>query len=137
MFGATRLKETTKKSYLKSACLITPFGSWNQVNPTIFEICLLYENKNNKYLIVNHNKYNYTGISHLALVGFFIIQFLFILSWTPLFFQMVSSLPMFYVRSIVEARLVYFQVHACLWTCFNTATCLIIILYEFAYLLVK
>ena len=24
MFGATRLKETTKKSYLKSACLITP-----------------------------------------------------------------------------------------------------------------
>ena len=33
-----------------SACLITPFGRWNQVNPTIFEICLLYENNNNKYL---------------------------------------------------------------------------------------
>ena len=32
------LKETTKISYLKSACLITPFGRWNQVNPTIFEI---------------------------------------------------------------------------------------------------
>ena len=49
VFGATRLKETTKKSYLKSACLITPFGRWNQVNPTIFEIFLLYENNNNKY----------------------------------------------------------------------------------------
>ena len=36
-------------SYLKSACLITPFGRWNKVNPTIFEICLLYENNNNKY----------------------------------------------------------------------------------------
>ena len=47
---ATRLKETTKESYLKSDCLITPFGSWNQFNPTIFEICLLYENNNNKYL---------------------------------------------------------------------------------------
>ena len=23
---------------------------WNQVNPTIFEICLLFENNNNKYL---------------------------------------------------------------------------------------
>ena len=43
MFGATRLKEITKISYLKSACLITPFGRWNQVNPTIFEICLLYK----------------------------------------------------------------------------------------------
>ena len=36
VFGATRLKETTKKSYLKSRCLITPFGRWNQVNPTYF-----------------------------------------------------------------------------------------------------
>ena len=42
-------KRTLKISYLKSACLITPFGRWNQVNPTIFEICLLYENNNNKY----------------------------------------------------------------------------------------
>ena len=39
----------TVKSFLKSACLITPFGRWNQVNPTIFEICLLYVN-NKKYL---------------------------------------------------------------------------------------
>ena len=38
-----------KISYLKSACLITPFGLWNQVNPTIFEICLLNVNNNNKY----------------------------------------------------------------------------------------
>ena len=34
---------------LKSACLVTPFGRWNQVNPTIFEICFLYEDNNNKY----------------------------------------------------------------------------------------
>ena len=44
------LKRPLKKSYLKSACMITPFGRWNQVNPTIFEICLLYGNNNHKYL---------------------------------------------------------------------------------------
>ena len=49
VFGATRLKETTKISYLESACLITPFGRLNEVNPTIFEICLLYVNNNDKY----------------------------------------------------------------------------------------
>ena len=42
-------KRPLKISYLKSACLITPFGRWNQVNPTIFEICLLYVNNNDKY----------------------------------------------------------------------------------------
>ena len=42
-------KRPLKISYLKSACLITPFGRWNQVNPTILEICLLYVNNNNKY----------------------------------------------------------------------------------------
>ena len=42
-------KRPLKISYLNSACLITPFGRWNQVNPTIFEICLLYVNNNNKY----------------------------------------------------------------------------------------
>ena len=42
-------KRPLKISNLKSACFITPFGRWNQVNPTIFEICLLYENNNNKY----------------------------------------------------------------------------------------
>ena len=30
VFGATRLKETTKKSYLKSACLIIPFQGFIQ-----------------------------------------------------------------------------------------------------------
>ena len=44
-------RKPLKVSYLKSACLITPFGHWNQVNPTIFEICLLYVNNNNKYPI--------------------------------------------------------------------------------------
>ena len=43
-------KRPLKISYLKSEFLITPFCRWNQVNPTIFEICLLYENNNNKYL---------------------------------------------------------------------------------------
>ena len=48
--SALRASRRPKKvSYLKSACLITPFGRWNQVNPTIFEICLLYVNNNNKY----------------------------------------------------------------------------------------
>ena len=45
-------KRPLKKSYLKSASLITPFSRRNQVNPTIFEICLLYKTtcNNNKYL---------------------------------------------------------------------------------------
>ena len=46
-------KRPLKISYLKSACLITPFCRWNQVNPSIFEICLLYENNNNKYSYYN------------------------------------------------------------------------------------
>ena len=43
-------KRPLKKLYLKLACLITTFGCWNQVNRAIFEICLLYENNDNKYL---------------------------------------------------------------------------------------
>ena len=44
VFGTTRLKETTKKKII-----FDPIWLWNQVNPTIFEICLPYENNNNKY----------------------------------------------------------------------------------------
>ena len=36
-------KRPLKISYLKSACLITPFGRWNQVNPTIFEVVYFIE----------------------------------------------------------------------------------------------
>ena len=49
VFGATRLKETTKKITSEISMLEYPFGCWNQVNPTIFEICLLYENIDNNY----------------------------------------------------------------------------------------
>ena len=49
VFGATRLKETTKKITSQISILEYPFGCWNQVNPTIFEICLLYENIDNNY----------------------------------------------------------------------------------------
>ena len=34
---------------LNELVTVTPFDRWNQVNPTIFEICLLYVNNNNKY----------------------------------------------------------------------------------------
>ena len=44
-----RLKETTKNIIFEISMLDYPFGRWNQVNPTIFEICLLYVNNNNKY----------------------------------------------------------------------------------------
>ena len=39
VFGATRLKETTNKITSEISMLEYPFGCWNQVNPTIFEIC--------------------------------------------------------------------------------------------------
>ena len=48
VFGATRLKETTKNIIFEISMLDYPICRWNKVNPTIFEICLLYEN-NNKY----------------------------------------------------------------------------------------
>ena len=48
VFGATGLKETTKKITFEITMLDYPFGCWNQVNPTIFEICLLYENIDNQ-----------------------------------------------------------------------------------------
>ena len=49
VFGATRLEETTKKITAEISMQEYPSGCWNQVNPTIFEICLLYVNNNNKY----------------------------------------------------------------------------------------
>ena len=58
-------KRPLKISYLKSACLITPFGRWNQVNPTILEICLLYVNNNNKY---SYEKFLYAKFGISALV---------------------------------------------------------------------
>ena len=48
VFGATRLKETTNNIIFEISMLDYPICRWNKVNPTIFEICLLYEN-NNKY----------------------------------------------------------------------------------------
>ena len=50
VFDATRLKETTKKITSEISMLEYPFGCWNQVNPTIFEICLLYENIPQTYM---------------------------------------------------------------------------------------
>ena len=47
--SALQASKRPLKYHFEICMLDYPFGCWNQVNPTIFEICLLYENIDNKY----------------------------------------------------------------------------------------
>ena len=47
--SALRASKRQLKITSEISMLEYPFGCWNQVNPTIFEICLLYENIDNNY----------------------------------------------------------------------------------------